>query len=113
MLAAAVEKDLKHFAGARQHGPVSVELLGVHHDDHIAEGARQTHLIGLLQQAGGVVGVLELDQTHFSYVHYGAVAVHEPDSWGSPFPFSFVFGYLCKKGNDEVYPSRTEGEKSQ
>ncbi len=62
--AAAVEQDLEHFAGAGQDGAVRRELLAVHRDDDITQGAGQTHLIGPLQERAGVSGIVELEHTH-------------------------------------------------
>lgn len=62
--AAAVEQDLKHFAGAGQDGAVRRELLAIHGDDDITQGAGQTHLIGPLQKRTGVSGIVELENTH-------------------------------------------------
>ncbi len=80
MLAVPVKEDLEHLTGAGQHGPVSVELLAVHHDDHVAQRAGQAHLISFVQQGIGVIGVLELDHTHFSQIH-NVSEIHTANSW--------------------------------
>lgn len=79
MLAVPVKEDLEHLTGAGQHCPVSVKLLAVHHDDHVAQCAGQAHLICLVQQGIGVVGILELDHTHFSQIH-NVAEIHTANS---------------------------------
>lgn len=110
MLAVAVKQDLKHLAGAGQHGPVSMELLAVHHDDHVAEGSCQTHLVGLLQQDRGVVGVLELDHTHFSQIH-NVAEIRQANSLGSLSLLSSFFTYLRKQ--DKVNLEREQDQAYQ
>ena len=92
--AAAVEEDLEHFAGAGQNGAVRRELLAVHRDDDITQGAGQTHLIGPLQERAGVSGVVELEHTHdfLTRFHSDLGRAH---AWGVAVPpGSLVFSWL-------------------
>lgn len=94
MLAASVKQDLEHLTSASQHCSVAVEFLVVHHDDHITQRPCQAHLVGLQQKRCGVVGVLQLDHTHFSQIH--SVDVCWTNSLGCRF-LCCVPSYLCKQ----------------